>query len=200
MTRRFILFFLLIAACFVAPRLPWVVAWDRAAMFSVASLRDESGIRFFKLVTEVGSTPGFLIAWLLPGAILLLRRRFVTALYFVLGVGLLKLSGPLLKLAIARPRPPDGLEHVSSLSMPSGHAANAVLIFGILLCLLWRRFPGFFSRLLSGLLCLSAIAMIDFSRVYLGVHYPSDVLLGSLYTAAGLWLLQGLRRDVFDMA
>lgn len=167
-------------------------------MLAVASLRDEAGTHFFKYVTRIGSTPGFLIAWLLPSMILVLRRRFVTALYYFVGIGLLKLSGPLLKIAIARPRPNGGLEHVSSLSMPSGHAANAVLIFGILLALLWQRFPSISARIFSLLFCLAAIAMIDFSRVYLGVHYPSDVLLGSLYTAAGLWLLQSLRRDVFS--
>ncbi|KAB2841607.1 phosphatase PAP2 family protein [bacterium] len=199
MTRRLILFLLSIAACFAAPRVPWIVAWDQGAIQSVAFLRNEAWNDFFRVVTDIGSTYGFLVALILPAVYFLLRRRFATAAWYFAGVGLLKLSGPLLKIAIARPRPPDGIETLKTFSMPSGHASNAVFIFGVLWVFLWRRFPGFWPRVFSSAFCLMAIFLIDFSRVYLGVHYPSDVVLGSLYIAAGLSVLSSLRRDIFRL-
>ncbi len=197
MTRRLILLLLLIGACFAAPRVPWIVAWDQGAIQAVASLRSPAWNDFFRVVTDIGSTYGFLVVLLLPTLYFLLRRRFATASWYFVGVGLLKLSGPLLKIAIARPRPPDGIEALTTFSMPSGHASNTVFIFGVLWVFLWRRFSGTFSRVLVSIFCLAVILLIDFSRVYLGVHYPSDVVLGSLYTAAGLAVLSSLRRDVF---
>lgn len=197
MTRRLILFLLLIAACFAVPRVPSIVAWDQGAIQAVASLRTPAWNDFFRVVTDIGSTYGFLVALLLPTLYFLLRRRFATAAWYFVGVGLLKLSGPLLKIAIARPRPPDGIEALTTFSMPSGHASNAVFLFGVLGVFLWRQFPHALSRSIFSILCLGGIFLIDLSRVYLGVHYPSDVVLGSLYTAAGLAVLSSLRRDVF---
>lgn len=197
MTRRLILFLLLIAACFAVPRVPWIVAWDQGAIQTVASLRTPALNDFFRLVTGIGSTYGFLVALILPTVYFLLRRRFATAAWYLVGVGLLKLSGPLLKIAVARPRPPDGIKSLTTFSMPSGHASNAIFMFGILWVFLWRQFPHALSRSIFLILCLGGIFLIDLSRVYLGVHYPSDVVLGSLYTAAGLAVLSSLRRDVF---
>lgn len=199
MARRLILFLLLIAACFAVPRVPWIVAWDQGAILAVASLRTPALNDFFRVVTDIGSTYGFLVALILPTLYFLLRRRFATAAWYLVGVGLLKLSGPFLKIAIARPRPPDGIEALTTFSMPSGHASNAVFMFGVLWIFIWRLLPGVFSRSIVSIFCLAAILLICFSRVYLGVHYPSDVVLGSLYTAVGLAVLSSLRRDVFRL-
>ncbi len=89
----------------------------------------------------------------------------------------------ILKLVFARPRPavfpPLAVEH--SYSFPSGHTSTAVAFYGLLAVLLWRAHHRGLG-LLSGLWVL-AVAL---SRVYLGVHYPSDVL-GSL-TLGVLWV------------
>ena len=89
----------------------------------------------------------------------------------------------LFKLLFARPRPtvfpPLTVEH--SYSFPSGHTSTAVAFYGLLAVLLWRAHHRGWA-LLSGVWVL-AIAL---SRVYLGVHYPSDVL-GSLALGA-IWI------------
>jgi undecaprenyl-diphosphatase len=93
----------------------------------------------------------------------------------------------LLKEVFQRPRP-DLVPHravVSSPSFPSGHAMQAAatyLTLGALLARVQRR-----RRLKALLLALAAFLtlLVGFSRVYLGVHYPTDVLAG--WTAGGVW-------------
>ncbi|MFO1463551.1 MAG: phosphatase PAP2 family protein [bacterium] len=200
MLRRLLLFCLVIAVCFLVPRVPWLVAWDRWAVEALAASRDAGLNRFFRFFSAIGGTGGFLVLFFLPVGYFLARRRIATAAWYFFGVGILKLSVSLLKILVARPRPPDGMEVLTTLSMPSGHAANAVFMFGVLGVFFCRMISARVLRVFSVALCLLAIFCIDLSRVYLGVHYPSDVVLGSLYAAAGLWVLQGLRRDLFDFA
>jgi undecaprenyl-diphosphatase len=111
------------------------------------------------------------------------RRNKLDALTMIATLAGSVIINTLLKLVFARPRPdvfqPLTVEH--SYSFPSGHTSTAIAFYGLLAVLLWRaNHRG--AALLPGLWVLA----VAFSRVYLGVHYPSDVL-GSL--ALGLiWL------------
>ena len=104
------------------------------------------------------------------------QRDMLNALTLIVALGGSVVINTLLKVVFARPRPdvfqPLTVEH--SYSFPSGHTSTAIAFYGLLAILLWRadRRGG---ALLSGLWVLA----VAFSRVYLGVHYPSDVL-GSL--------------------
>jgi membrane-associated phospholipid phosphatase len=107
------------------------------------------------------------------------------------GAGSGWLVNQLLKLAIARPRPSSALVNVAGTfhfdSFPSGHVVFFVEFFGFLLFLayvLLKRGPlRYASLIVPGLL----IALVGVSRVYLGAHWPSDVL--GAYLAGGLWLM-----------
>ena len=87
----------------------------------------------------------------------------------------------ILKIWIRRPRPelPDPLLHPLTFSLPSGHAMNSTIAYGMLtfiLLTIWKP-----SRALTTAIIMMAallIAGIGFSRVYLGVHYISDVVAG----------------------
>lgn len=94
----------------------------------------------------------------------------------------------LLKILIARPRPAflGALDHVSSLSFPSGHAWNATILFGALALLA----PAPRRRAALALAILVA-GLIGLSRIVLGVHWPSDVLAG--WCGGVAWLGLGLR-------
>jgi len=197
MIRRCLVFLLVVAACFLAPRVPVIVSWDQDIVLELAAHRTAYLNQLFLTMSDIGGTYGFLVLLILPTLYYLLRRRFVTASVYLAGVGLLKLSVSWLKIAISRPRPSVGLESLNTCSMPSGHAANAIFIFGILAVFCWKKISNPLLRGFAVLGCLIGIALIGLSRVYLGVHFPSDVVLGSLYAATGLWVLQSLRRDVF---
>ena len=101
------------------------------------------------------------------------------------------LSGYALKEIIRRARP-DGLIPALAqpgFSFPSGHATASMVLYGFLAFLLCREYPH--RRKLVVLITLITILIIGFSRLYLGVHFPSDVIGG--YALGGLWLLIGMR-------
>jgi len=85
-----------------------------------------------------------------------------------------------LKLYFDRPRPEvfERLTHAASSSFPSGHAMSATVVYGTVGYLLARLHKRAWSRALTLLFAVTMIVLICFTRLYLGVHYPSDVLAG----------------------
>jgi len=111
-------------------------------------------------------------AWTLPVAIL--------------GSGLI-IQG--VKLVIKRPRPSffTPLLHESGYSFPSGHSLIAMVVYGLLGYFLLHLFKNVWARLLVRIATVLLVVAIGASRVYVGVHYPTDVLAG--WTAGVPWLI-----------
>lgn len=114
----------------------------------------------------------------------LYAKRYRAALLVGLGVGGGLAIGAALKLLIGRERPPvDGrLIEVSNYSMPSIHALGSAALAVCLVALLWRSKYQKQAMIGMGLY----VAMIGASRVYLGVHYWTDVLAG--WFVAFVWV------------
>lgn len=120
-------------------------------------------------------------------------------LYFVLGhrrelilfvwvVGGSAILNSLLKSWFHRERPTiHRLIEQAGYSFPSGHSMAAFAFYGISTYLLWRHISSNWGRSVLVLVSVLFILGIGLSRIYLGVHYPSDVLGG--YLASGTWLL-----------
>lgn len=91
---------------------------------------------------------------------------------------------------IARPRPPaaDWATHAGNWAFPSGHATTGALVAGLLLAALARRGSPGPARTAAAVLIVAWGAAVGLSRVYLGVHWPSDVLGGWLLATAWLSL------------
>ncbi len=119
----------------------------------------------------------------------LFRRKYIAlfALWLTLaGVGISTKYG---KTYISRDRP----EHVAyykvdHFSFPSGHATTVVALYGLIAYFLCRRYQRQRRRIILAAAIL--IVVVGFSRIYLGVHYLSDVLAGFLLGT--LWLLVGI--------
>jgi membrane-associated phospholipid phosphatase len=112
------------------------------------------------------------------------RREALWMVVTILGALVLDLS---LKYAFHRPRPvPFFVPVPYTYSFPSGHSLFSFCFYGVLAGLLTRRIQSRMGRVLIWTLAALLVAAIGLSRVYLGVHYPSDVIAG--YLAASLWV------------
>jgi undecaprenyl-diphosphatase len=112
------------------------------------------------------------------------------AIALALGLAVSAALGQALKHVFARPRPRvlPLLSAADGWSFPSGHTLNAVTLAGLLAWLIGRRLGGWRRVAFDVVVGLWAV-LIGLSRVYLGVHYPSDVLAS--LAAGGLFLLAG---------
>lgn len=97
----------------------------------------------------------------------------------------------ILKRIFDRPRPVlDQLVDVSGFSFPSGHAMFSFSFFGLLIYIVWFFVKNPVLKHGITLILLVLILLIGLSRVYVGVHYPSDVIAG--FSAGLFWLLLSL--------
>jgi membrane-associated phospholipid phosphatase len=92
-----------------------------------------------------------------------------------------------LKHAFHRPRPVAFFGATpSSYSFPSGHALGSLCFYGILAAILTAHVRGRGAKICIWMAAVLLVGMIGFSRIYLGVHYPSDVIAG--YCAGAVWV------------
>ncbi len=101
---------------------------------------------------------------------------------------LIHLENEIIKIIFARPRPiVNPLIHMDGWSFPSGHAMKGIAFYGLFIFLIYKYMNNIKGNIL--LICIPIlIAAIGCSRVYLGVHYPSDVLAGWTLGLAHLML------------
>ncbi|HYW56630.1 MAG TPA: phosphatase PAP2 family protein [Polaromonas sp.] len=120
--------------------------------------------------------------------VLLYRRNWVWLFSLLLAVPGGMLLNIVLKLSFQRARPTfdEPLLSLVTYSFPSGHAVAATVFYGVIATMLVIRTRGWPLRLFIVAVALTMIALVAFSRVYLGVHYLSDVLGG--FAVAVAWL------------
>lgn len=134
--------------------------------------------------------PSFLVPTGLAVALAFLvkgwQRGALLVIVTLAGAGLLNW---LLKLYFGRVRPDPFFDYPlpGSPSFPSGHALYAASVFGGLAVLLLARIENHLLRILVWSVAIGLVALIGFSRIYLGVHYPSDVIAG--YAVGLIWVI-----------
>jgi phosphatidylglycerophosphatase B len=187
-TGFFILSFLIAFAVFIERlELHRLLGFDGKIIEVVQRKIDHPITRFMKLFSFLGS-PGMVSAFVGVGALLLYRnghRREASGLIVANAAGVGFNEG--LKYLFRRQRPDiHRLVPIHGYSFPSGHSIGSVMFYGTLCYFLWKKMSGMFARIIMFLTGGFMVLVTGLSRVYLGVHYPSDVLSG--YAAAGAWL------------
>jgi undecaprenyl-diphosphatase len=157
---------------------------------SVAAERSRGVTEAARLITQLGG-PWLDIAFAAVVVGLFLGGRRRDAAFVLLAAGGAMLATNAIKFVLERPRPGGGgLVSVASASWPSGHASSSIAFYGALGALAVRGVPPA-GRVAIWVVVAVLSGLVGASRVYLGVHYPSDVAAGWL--VGGLWLLGFLR-------
>lgn len=147
------------------PSLPLGPGWLQSAMLDVTAI---GGVAVLTLITVI--VVGFLAV----------SRKGKLALFVVTAVSTGALVSTLLKSLFDRPRPNlvSHLIDVNTTSFPSGHAMNSAVVYLTLAALLARTRMDNATRIYILSMAIALALTIGFSRVYLGVHWPSDVIAG----------------------
>lgn len=159
------------------------ISFDEPILHFARSLASNGFDRFFGIVSDLGYHYGVVPLDIALVVVLTLLRRFREATFAAIalgGSGLLNVSA---KMFFARERPTlwESIAPEETFSFPSGHAMGSATLACVLVLLAWR------TRWRWPVVALAAafVVLVGLSRVYLGVHYPSDILAG--WAAASVW-------------
>lgn len=185
--KKWIIFFsLLFFFCFFAKTVlqKGTFLFDQTIFDSLEKIKSDQVTTIFKMITNLGSFPVLIIFCLL---IYLNTSTRKYGNLVVMNLGISTLLNRLLKLLFARERPIGiALIEEAGYSFPSGHSMISMAYFGFLIYLIYHEKIPNISKAIFTVLGSLMILAIGISRVYLGVHYPSDVIGGFLVSIAYL--------------
>lgn len=157
----------------------WAPGFDVQVLEGIAANRSPTWTSIAYVVSDAGS---FALLAPLAVAFVLLRRWKRPAddiALVVIAVGSAALPS-VVKLIVARPRPTiEHLTHLASLSFPSEHTTQAAAIYLTIAILLCKDLNSGWREFVIGLAVVIGFA-VAWARVYLGIHYPTDVIAGLL--------------------
>jgi len=185
-----------IAGAIALPCLLWLAAnvtngetmrFDEKMRAAVHSWSTPALTQFFRLVTLLGAQAAVIGVAVCAALVLFLRGRRDQAWLILIVMAGAELLEYILKMQFQRQRPVPffGTMLPESYSFPSGHALLSSCCYGTLAALAAARLEDPF-RWLVVVATAALVLAIGISRVYLGVHYPSDVIAG--YLVAAVWL------------
>lgn len=162
--------------------------FDDLVSGAIISFRSLPLTAFFLFMTDMGDKVAYLVITVAIGVYFLLRHRSWKFIFqIVLVLGLSTLSNVAIKKVINRARPSgEHLVHVDTLSFPSGHSMSAMAFYGFLIYLVLQSGLNRFITSMIITFLLLIILSVGVSRIYLGVHFPSDVVAG--YMGGLIWV------------
>jgi undecaprenyl-diphosphatase len=158
-----------------------------------------SNTTLMRIITIFGSHIFLIPANIILALIFLLKKhRWYSLRVPVVSLGSFIVMSSL-KLLFGRPRPDDPVYQAAmGFSYPSGHAMSSMTFFGLLIFLVWNRVRDRSVRWVLTIFLSIFILIIGFSRVYLRVHYASDVLagfaMGVIWLVISLWAMDKIER------
>ena len=160
-----------------------VLPFDEQILLGAQSIASTPLDRAFLAVSAIGYGFGAIPAAIVLVVVLALKRRVHESVFAFFALGGSLLLNTLTKQLFARDRPSlwESIAPHYTYSFPSGHAMASATLAAVVVLLTWHtrwRWPMVAAA-------LAFVALVGYSRVYLGVHYPSDILAG--WAAASVW-------------
>lgn len=164
--------FVLILVMILTKDIEWV---DTKVYESIIYLRSNLFDTIFKLITKTGNTIPVTCVTVVCLLLWKKKERYMLGLSILINL----LLNQILKFIIQRPRP-DHLRLIEQkgFSFPSGHAMMSVALYGVLIYYIYKHVENKYLKVVGMVILSLLIVGIGCSRIYLGVHYPSDVIAG----------------------
>ncbi|GEO65087.1 phosphatase PAP2 family protein [Companilactobacillus nantensis] len=141
-------------------------------------------LSIFRPLTNIGDTFETILVTAIIFLLLIVKKYYYAAIYLVLNKVIVAGLNSLVKIIIERPRPSHThYVYAGGFSFPSGHSASSFALYISILIISLYIFKNLKSKIIISTLCVLMVILIGYSRIFLGVHYPSDVLGGYLLAA-----------------
>ena len=180
-----IIFFIFITTLVISNKISFI---DSSVYNFLISFKNDRLTNFFRFITKF-SNVAFLVIFVL---IVLLILRNKDAVFVIFNLIFLRLLNYVIKIIIKRDRPNIlRLIKIGEYSFPSGHAMISMGVYGYLIYLIYKKIKNPYIKYLGIIILSLLIILIGISRIYLGVHYFSDVVAG--YTLSLIYLIIFIR-------
>lgn len=165
---------------------------DQAVHAWLGHVRQPAVTVLLGTATNIGGTAGLATLVAVVAALLLARQERASAIFVVVTAGAGALLNLGLKLIFARARPDlaSAIAEAQWYSFPSGHAMSSFISFGALAYLVLRQPWPWVARSAGLAVAMTMVVLVGLSRVYLGVHWASDIAGG--WSAGTVWLISAV--------
>ena len=185
----FLIIYIVIAASVITEQL-WVRRIDLYFTEAIQSTVTDSRAAVILVMTEIGGTEAIVVLTLIVTVSLFIKKMYTAALWFGLTISLSPgVLVHLMKPVIGRERPEFlRLAAESTYSFPSGHSTASTVFYGMLGLILILSVQKLWKKIIIAFITVTIILFVMASRIYLGVHFPTDVLAGFSFGAATVLL------------
>ena len=164
-----------------------VFSFDRSFLLWIHQFANPQFDRIFLFFTALDDPPTVVTIFIITIAWLVMKRRYSDGIRFTIVCAGGVLTDRVMKLFFAKPRPELWYRLITetSFSFPSGHAVGSMVVYGFIAYILAKEMQQH-KHIVYAAASLLIIA-IGLSRLYLGVHYPTDIIAG--YGIGFIWLI-----------
>jgi len=171
------------------------LAFDNTIYNYISSIRCDFLDMFFKIITKSANVITVICLLIILLLVIKDNNRYILGITAIITI----VVNNLIKVIIMRPRPShEALINQGGYSYPSGHTMISVAIYGFLIYYTFKKINDKKIKTIIISLLTILIILIGISRIYLGVHYPSDVIGGyllSLTILIGVIIARGQKND-----
>lgn len=154
-----------------------------------------------KLITNFGGVIGLIILAITVSTILIIKKKKMMGILIWINLACSAFLNQILKRIVQRPRPTEyRLIEESGYSFPSGHSMVSAAFYGFFIYLIFKNVKSKYIKWGSILFLSILIILIGTSRIYLGVHYTSDVMAGFVISISYLIIFTSIVNDYLDQS